>query len=62
VSEDKAIIDRQAAQIAMLREALKPFVDLVKSTSGRIPYERLSLANWSQLCKAYDSASTKETP
>ena len=38
-----------------LRMAVQPFADLVKTTDGRIPYERLSLANWHELVKAYDA-------
>lgn len=36
-----------------LRAAVKPFADLVLTTSGRIPYERLSAAHWHHLVKAY---------
>lgn len=41
-------------QIEDLRVAVAPFVRLVKSTSGRIPTERLSLENWYKLVKAYN--------
>ena len=35
-----------------LRAAVKPFAQLVASTSGRIPTERLSFADWHRLAKA----------
>lgn len=37
--------------------AALPFVKLVKDTSGHIPTERLSLANWHELVKAYDACA-----
>jgi hypothetical protein len=42
-----------AAEVKTLRAAIKPFADLVMSTSGRVPYERLSAADWHGLTKAY---------
>ena len=35
-----------------LRAAVKPFAQLVVNTSGRIPVERLSFADWHRLTKA----------
>lgn len=35
-----------------LRAAVKPFAQLVVNTSGRIPIERLSFADWHRLTKA----------
>jgi hypothetical protein len=43
------------ASMCRLRDACKPFVELVKNTSGRIPTERLSAANWHDLVKAYEA-------
>jgi len=43
-------------RMQMLCEAVKPFADLVTETSGRIPHERLSAANWHSLTKAYSLA------
>jgi len=40
---------------AELMVAIRPFADLVKSTSGRIPTERLSLADWHFLVRTYDA-------
>jgi len=40
-------------ELIELREAVAPFADLVNKTSGRIPTERLSLANWHALVKAF---------
>jgi hypothetical protein len=37
-----------------LAEATKPFVELVKGSNGRIPVEKLSLADWHRLVKAWD--------
>ena len=47
--------------VATLREAVQPFVRLMKSTSGRIPTERLSFADWHALAKvsAGDTATTE---
>ena len=42
-----------AAEVKTLRAAMKPFTELVASTSGRVPYERLSAADWHGLTKAY---------
>ena len=38
--------------VERLRRAVEPFVTLVRETSGRIPHEKLSAANWHELCKA----------
>jgi hypothetical protein len=42
--------------IGDLLDAMKPFVSLMKETSGRIPTERLSFADWHKLTKAFDAA------
>jgi hypothetical protein len=39
-------------RVHALKKAAKPFVDLMRSTDGRIPTERLSLENWHNLVKA----------
>ena len=36
-------------------DAIKPFADLIHTTDGPIPTERLSLANWHELVNAYDA-------
>lgn len=36
-----------------LLRSMKPFAELVTSTNGRIPTERLSLADWHALIKAW---------
>lgn len=36
-----------------LQEAVRPFAELMATTNGRIPVERLSLADWHTLAKAY---------
>lgn len=42
--------------ISDLLDAMRPFVMLAKVTSGRIPTEKLSFANWRCLAKAFDAA------
>jgi hypothetical protein len=41
-------------ELTELREAVAPFAEIVNTTSGRIPTERLSLANWHALVKAFN--------
>jgi len=36
-----------------LRAAVKPFARIVETTSGRIPHEKLSGADWHALVKAF---------
>jgi hypothetical protein len=49
-----------AKELALLRElnalraAVSPFAAIVNETSGRIPTERLSLANWHDLVRAFN--------
>lgn len=43
-----------------LRKAVKPFADLVLTTNGRIPTERLSFADWHSIAKAYASLAQVE--
>lgn len=42
--------------IGDMLEAMKPFVEIIKETSGRIPVERLSFADWHGLAKVFDAA------
>lgn len=42
-------------EVQKLRTAMKPFADLVMTTSGPIPYERLSFADWHSMANAYKS-------
>lgn len=46
-------------ELIELREAVTPFAELVNTTSGRIPAERLSLANWHALVKAFNKRHNK---
>jgi hypothetical protein len=39
-----------------LEEAMRPFAELVETTAGRIPVERLCAADWHKLAKAYRRA------
>ena len=41
--------------LANIRKAVKPFYDFVQGTSGRLPFERLSHADWHNLWKAYEA-------
>lgn len=52
---------RLSAENAALREAIEPFVRIVKDSSGRIPTERLSLENWHSLTNVYASSKALET-
>lgn len=40
-----------------LYDAILPFVKIVATTSGRIPTERLSYADWHALCTAWNTAT-----
>ena len=42
-------------KVALLCHAIAPFAVLVETTSGRIPYENLSAANWHTLVKAFNA-------
>jgi len=44
-------------ELQTLRKAVRPFAALVETTSGRIPTERLSLADWHNLAKAMKGES-----
>lgn len=48
----KKPVEQPIDKLAELRAAVKPFADLVHATSGRIPTERLSFADWHALTKA----------
>ena len=50
----------ESAELAALREAVKPFAAIFNETSGRIPTERLSLANWYDLVKAFNKRPNVE--
>jgi len=43
-------------RLAVLRAAVWPFAKLVLDSSGRIPHERLSMADWHALVKAYETS------
>ncbi|MGL4232648.1 MAG: hypothetical protein ACRDAM_21730 [Casimicrobium sp.] len=54
-------IDALQARIVELEKAVEPFAKVTLTSSGRIPVERLSFANWHVLTKAYKkSAIAKE--
>lgn len=44
----------QCCRIDHLERVIKPFADCLGGSSGRLPIEKLSLANWHDLSKAYD--------
>jgi hypothetical protein len=56
-SEQNAVPQAESGALERLYKAVQPFVWLMKGTSGRIPTERLSFANWHELAKAYDEAT-----
>jgi hypothetical protein len=41
------------AEIERLRKAIAPFAQIMIGTSGRVPTERLSFADWHSLSRAY---------
>lgn len=52
LSEEQPAELEEARKLELL-SAMKPFAELVLATSGRIPHERLSFANWHDLTRAY---------
>jgi len=40
-------------QLIELREAIEPFVNIVKTSNGRIPVEKLSAAEWHRMCESF---------
>lgn len=59
----EAQVEQLRAKLSALREAARPFVRLMKGTSGRIPTERLSFADWYALAKVgADDTATTERP
>lgn len=49
------------SQVNQLLAAIKPFAVAVKTTSGAIPYDKLSLVNWHDLVKAYNVCNKNNT-
>ena len=49
-------------ELLRLRIAMRPFVVLVEETSGRIPCEKLSGADWHALVKAFWSSYEIDDP
>lgn len=47
-------------EITMLRLAIKPFADAVNNSSGKIPTEKLSFADWHALTGAYNRYTTTD--
>ena len=58
----EAQVEQLRAELTALREAVQPFVRLMKGTSGRIPTERLSFADWHALAKVGDDDTATERP
>jgi hypothetical protein len=58
----KAQAEQLRAELSALRDAVRPFVRLVKTTSGRIPTERLSFADWHALAKVGADDTATERP
>ena len=53
-------VEKLRAELIAIRDAVAPFARLVKDTSGRIPTERLSLADWHALAKVGAAATAKD--
>ncbi len=49
-------------ELLRLRISMLPFVELVEKTSGRIPCEKLSGADWHALVKAFRSSYEIDDP
>lgn len=47
------LADNARPMMEEIKRAMKPFANLVRTTEGRIPVERLSLENWHNLLKIY---------
>jgi hypothetical protein len=58
----EAQVEKLRAELSSLRDAVRPFVRLVKDTSGRIPTERLSFADWHALAKVGDDGTADKRP
>jgi hypothetical protein len=56
LSNERAYNEGWQEHIGDLLAAIRPFADLVSTTDGRIPVERLSFYNWHTLTKAYKAA------
>lgn len=55
ITKAETFKERQLSlKLEKLRKAVGPFAVLIKTTNGRIPTERLSLANWHDLVKAFN--------
>lgn len=50
------------SKLTALYNAVLPFAKIVEDSSGRIPTERLSAADWHALAKAFRSCDTVEAP
>lgn len=53
LAEANAFVEGMEENCHDLLEAMKPFAELVSTTDGRIPTERLSFAHWHSLSKAH---------
>jgi len=58
----EAQVEQLRSELHALRDAVRPFVRLVKDTSGKIPTERLSFADWHTLAKVGDGDTAIERP
>lgn len=57
-ADEPLYIEGLSEHIGDLVEAIKPFAEIVTGSSGRIPTERLSAADWHRLVKAYNYAKS----
>lgn len=58
VNDQRAYAEGWQEHVSDLMDAMRPFADLMSTTSGRIPTERLSFAHWHSLAKAYKYAKS----
>lgn len=50
-------LNDELREFERLARSVIPFVDLVRTTKGRIPHEKLSAANWHELVSAYEACA-----
>jgi polyhydroxyalkanoate synthesis regulator protein len=58
----EAQVEQLRAEMSVLRDAVRPFVRLMKDTSGRIPTERLAFSDWHALAKVGGDDTATEMP
>ena len=54
--DEKAFAEGLESHIDDLLQAIRPFIVVLRENNGRIPPERLTVANWNTLLKAFNAA------